>query len=483
MSDKSDTVKEVSNFEVEEQLQETSSGEREQPPRKTSWVDLLAVFTAGCAFLSDGYQQSIISPVNNALSISYDQYSTGNWKTMVSNSNLVANIIGQVFFGLFVDRIGRRQGFAITTALIIIGSIVAACAKGSTQPHLFWMLIIARGVSGTGVGGEYPCSASAAMEAADERLGKRGKLAPFIFATNVPIAFGLPLASIVFLIVAKIWGEHNTSGIYRTCFALGAVIPLSIFAFRWRMHHAEVYKKNSIKRKVPYVLGIKRYWKSFLGVSGMWFLMDFVIYPNNVFSSVVIKIVIPKASLIETAEWQLLLGCFAGFGALLGIVLLRWMSRKQLIIYGFLGYGLVSIIVGSAFEQLSNIPALFIIFYALMNFLIYGGPCNLQSIVASETFPTFMRGTFYGVAAGIGKAGAAVGTEVFTPIQTKLGNRYTFFVSGGVCVLGAIVVYFLVPDTTEYDLAEEDEKFNQYLKDNGWTGHMGEGDNKIEFNA
>lgn len=450
---------------------------------ESKWASMLAVFTAGCAFMSDGYQQGIMSTVNVALSKSYDQYGTGDWKTMVSNSNLVANIIGQIFFGLFVDRIGRRQGFALTTALIMIGSIIAACSKGSTQPRLFWMLIIARGISGTGVGGEYPCSASSAMEAADERLGSKGKLAPFILASNFPIAFGLPLASIVFLIVLSIWGEEHTSGIWRTCFAIGAVIPITIFIFRWRMHHAKVYRKNSIKTKVPYILGLKRYWKAFFGVSAMWFIMDFVIYPNNIFSSSVIKIVIPNATLKQTAEWQLLLGTFAALGALLGIVALRWLSRRTIIIGGFIGYGILSIIVGAAFKQLSDIPGLFIFFYALLNMIIYAGPANLQSVVASESFPTFIRGTLYGLSAAIGKAGAAIGTEVFTPIQVKAGNRYTFFVSGGVCFLGALAVYFFLPDTTDYDLAEEDRKFNEYLKENGWKGSMGEGEAKVEFNA
>ncbi len=32
-------------------------------------------------------------------------------------------------------------------------------------------------------------------------------------------------------------------------------------------------------------------------------------------------------------------------------------------------------------------------------------------------------GTCYGLSAAVGKAGAAIGTQVFTPIQTNLGKR------------------------------------------------------------
>lgn len=137
----------------------------ERPCKESYWKALIAVFTAGCAFMSDGYQQGIMTPINLVLKRAYPEY-TSKYSTMVSNSNLVANIIGQIFFGLFVDRIGRKQGFTITTSFIIIGSVIAACPKGSTQIAMFWMLTIARGITGFGIGGEYPTSAASAMKAA-----------------------------------------------------------------------------------------------------------------------------------------------------------------------------------------------------------------------------------------------------------------------------------------------------------------------------
>ncbi|CDK24075.1 unnamed protein product [Kuraishia capsulata CBS 1993] len=474
--------------EKEKELTELTELSNDQEDERTLdlqepyWRSVMAIVTAGCAFMSDGYQQGIMTPLNMTLAKSYSGYDS-SWKTMVSNSNLVANILGQIGFGFIVDRIGRKQGFAMTTVFIILGSILAACSKGSSQNKLFWMLLISRGVSGIGIGGEYPCSASSAMEAADERMGKHQKLIPFICATNLPISLGIPVATCVYLIVLEIWGETNTSGIWRTCFAIGAVFPMSIFIFRWRMHHAKVFRKNAIKEKVPHKLVIKRLWKPFMGVSVMWFIMDFVIYPNNIFSSSVISIVLPHAGIKKTAEWQLFLGSFAAFGSIIGMFLFKWMTRKQVIIAGFLAYGVLSIIVGAAFAQLSKIPSLFIIFYALMNLVIYAGPANLQSAVSSESFPTAVRGTLYGLSAAIGKAGAAIGTEVFTPIQTHAGKRYTFFLSGGVCFIGALAVWLWVPDTTDYDLDEEDKKFNHYLLANGWTGEMGERNDKHHMQA
>lgn len=41
---------------------------------------------------------------------------------------------------------------------------------------------------------------------------------------------------------------------------------------------------------------------------------------------------------------------------------------------------------------------------------------------------------------------------------------------------GILVTYFFVPDMSGKDLAEEDVKFMQYLRENGWEGEVGEED-------
>ena len=122
-----------------------------------------------------------------------------------------------------------------------------------------------------------------------------------------------------------------------------------------------------------------------------------------------------------------------------------------------------------------------------------------------------MRGSLYGLSAGeclglnfytlpeicfhsaLGKTGAAVGTQAFTPIQNNLGKRYvsthilshslylnafrwTFIIAAICGVTGILITYFFIPDMTDIDLADEDAEFLQYLAENGWDGHVGEDD-------
>ena len=56
--------------------------------------------------------------------------------------------------------------------------------------------------------------------------------------------------------------------------------------------------------------------------------------------------------------------------------------------------------------------------------------------------------------------------------------RWTFIIAAICGVTGILTTYFFVPDMTGIDLAEEDHKFMQYLRDNGWEGEIGEDDDE-----
>ena len=62
----------------------------------------------------------------------------------------------------------------------------------------------------------------------------------------------------------------------------------------------------------------------------------------------------------------------------------------------------------------------------------------------------------YGVAAGLGKAGAAFGTQVFTPLRDSAGPFSTFYLAGGIGIVTSAIYYFL-PEGYGVDLQREDE--------------------------
>jgi hypothetical protein len=66
---------------------------------------------------------------------------------------------------------------------------------------------------------------------------------------------------------------------------------------------------------------------------------------------------------------------------------------------------------------------LFVVLYGIFNALGEMGPRVVTFLCVAESFPTPLRGHYLGFAAAVGKAGAAIGTEDFTPIQDSFPTR------------------------------------------------------------
>jgi MFS family permease len=181
---------------------------------------------------------------------------------------------------------------------------------------------------------------------------------------------------------------------------------------------------------------------------------------------------------LKTGEWTLLLGTIALPGVLVGAYLCDRLGRKNTMMLGFSGYLVFGLIIGCSYDKITKIIPLFVIFYGLMQSFGNLGPGDMLGLISSETYATSVRGTCYGISAAIGKTGAAVGTQAFTPIQDNLGKRWTFIVAAVCGVVGILVTYFFVENLTGEDLAERDKRFRAYLVDHGWDGEMGEDDLK-----
>ena len=445
--------------------------------QRQSISDLFTIFAAGAALISDGYQNSLMTMTNVLLKTEYKKQYTSTVSTRVSNALLVGEIFGQIVVGLTCDYLGRKFAIIVTTAMIVIGGILATAANGHTINGMFWMLTVARGVVGFGTGGEYPASSTSASEAANERsLKSRGPI--FIMVTNFPLSFGGPLSVSIFLIVLSACHEKHLSTVWRVCFAIGVIFPLSVFYFRIRMLNSKLYRRGAIKHSVPYLLVLRYYWKSLIGTCGAWFLYDFVTFPNGIFSGDIISSVVKDSSIRKTAEWQLLLGSLALPGVFLGAFLCDRLGRKNTMMLGFSGYLVFGLIIGCAYDRITKIIPLFVVFYGLMLSSGNLGPGDMLGLLSSESYSTAVRGTCYGISAALGKTGAAVGTQVFTPIENNLGKRWTFIIAAICGVVGILVTYIFVENITGEDLAIRDQLFREYLVRNGWDGEMGEEDLK-----
>jgi MFS family permease len=123
---------------------------------KNKGMVILPVILSGVGLLSDGYNAQIISSASAVLAKLYPTQLTTDLKTRLSQSYFIGVIVGALFIGCLIDRIGRRAGVALATFVLLLGVVMSAISTGKTVQGMIWMLIVARGILGTGAGAEYP---------------------------------------------------------------------------------------------------------------------------------------------------------------------------------------------------------------------------------------------------------------------------------------------------------------------------------------
>ncbi|KAJ6144105.1 metabolite transport [Penicillium chermesinum] len=390
--------------------------------RQTSYLDVLV---QGVALFSDGYNIQVIGYMLTVLAKLYPKDTTGDVKTRLSNSILIGDIFGMLIFGYCIDRFGRRLGVILTTLFLVLGIIIATASHGATIRGMYWMMVIGRGVAGVGAGGEYAVCTSQALECADgsERLRKkRGMLVAV--STNAAIIAGFVASSIVSIIVVKAYNGNPSDGIWRICFGIGIILPLTIFIFRMRLFDSTQYDKHAIQRKVPYKLALKYYWKPLIGACTAWFLYDVIIYPFNLLAPTLVAGFSSNSTLLQTIGWSALINSFALPGAFIGAFLMDRIGRKQTYVLGWAMAAVFGFIIGGAMFKLQHVFPLFVVLYGLMQTCLSIGPGDCNFLVASESFPTPLRGHFLGFAAAIGKTGAAVGTSALTPVVSAFETKW-----------------------------------------------------------
>lgn len=114
-------------------------------------VTFMVIF-AGLAIGSDGFNSSVIGNLSLIFGILYPDLSTAMYSRL-SNAFIIGMIVGMLGFGYISDRLGRKSGAILTTAILVVGIAMSAGSSGKDEMGMFWMLVISRGIAGVGAGG------------------------------------------------------------------------------------------------------------------------------------------------------------------------------------------------------------------------------------------------------------------------------------------------------------------------------------------
>lgn len=417
------------------------------------------------------------------LAVLYPEALTDAIYDRLSNAFLIGMIIGMLLFGVVVDQLGRKTGAVATTAFLVVGIVLSAAASGTSPTGLFWMLIVARGVAGVGAGGEYPVSGAGAAEATDESHRYR-RHRGFLFAmlADLSSSLGYVWGGLVPLLLLLCTGgrEDRYGVVWRTSLALGLVPPLVIFWFRLRMAVSTAYRRSALRRqRVPYLLALRRYGRALAGCAASWFMYNYVSVPFGIFSSTIVSRANPDAGLVRTLGWGVVINCFYLPGPFIGGYLSDRIGRRRTMALGFGLQAALGFVLGGAMGPIQRVFPLFVVLYGVFLTLGEVGPGSTVVLTASESFPTSIRGQMMGLTSAWSKAGAAIGTQVFTSIQSAYsrdpsrGDQVAFLVGSAFAVVGALVALFVIPDVSTR-LDDDDEAWKRYLAEHGWEGDWGD---------
>jgi PHS family inorganic phosphate transporter-like MFS transporter len=416
-----------------------------------------AVVVSGGGVVTDAYDLFVISTVAVLVQSQWNLSTTQvSW---VQGTAILGAFIGAIVFGRVADLAGRKRAYGLVAAIMIVGAVASAVAPG------FWWLVVSRFVLGVGIGGDYPVSAVLMSEYANRK--DRGRLVGMVFSMQ---AVGLVVGPVVAM--ALLGGGVSHQLTWRLLLGLGAVPAAAVLYLRMKMPESPRYQaqvhgthERAITELASYSDGVigkaavrseqtarrplgdlvtdRRLLRLVVATAGSWFLFDYAYYGNTLSLPAILKAVDTTASL--TTKLALTLALFAGFavpGYLLAVARMDRIGHRRLQLVGF-GVMAAAFLALATIGPLTSVMGLFIAVFGLSYFFVEFGPNTTTFVIPSEVFPTRLRSTGHGIAAGVGKLGAFVGVFAVPRLQSAIGLRGMLGVAAGAAAIGFLLTRVL----------------------------------------
>ncbi|MCF8567259.1 MFS transporter [Alicyclobacillus tolerans] len=417
---------------------------------------LRAVLTAGLGFFTDAYDLFIIGAA--LVLIKGQWHLSGSMVGLVGSTTLIATFVGAFVFGRLADVVGRKKLYGLEAAIMGVGALLTAFS-----PNIVW-LIVFRFIMGIGIGGDYPVSAVLMSEYANVR--DRGKLVGLVFSMQ---ALGLITGPIV--AVALLASGMNDGLAWRIMLGLGALPALAVIYFRRKMPESprfqaqvlgrareaaqqlRVFSNNQVhvdesdsrtgRMTFGQFISNRRTLLTLLGTAGTWFLFDYAYYGNSISTPLIMKIIAPHASLIQSEAWSLMIFAIAAVpGYILAFSSIDKIGHKKLQLIGFTAMGLAFLGMG-VIPGITSMVVPFLVLYGVSYFFAEFGPNTTTFILSAELYPVSMRTTGHGISAGVAKIGAFIGVFLFPILTKSLGLSGTLDITFAFAVLGVLLTLVL----------------------------------------
>lgn len=423
----------------------------------------VAAYTTGGLFI-DGY---ILGMIGIALAQLGPQLGLGAvWTGLIGASALAGIFFGAPLFGWITDRVGRQTMYVADLLVFLIASVLQFFVEGPLA------LFLLRLVMGLAIGADYAIGGALLSEFLPKR--QRGRL---LACLNAVFTVGFVAAYVVGYFLQDLGPEA-----WRWMLASSAVPTAIVLAMRlgtpesprWLLSKGRVDEARRVVKEYIHpdadiddlvieqselseraergggtgygrlLSGDLRRRTAFAGL--FWFCQVVPYFAIFTFLPVILE----SLGITGRFSSEILLNLFLLAGALVGVVIMDLLPRRAFVIWSFVILAAVGAVLG-IFPG-APVPVILILF-AIFAFVI-SAAADLESVYPVEVFPTELRSSGVGLAAGISRIGAAVGTFLLPISVDRLGVGPTMLGATAVLVLGAVISVAWAPETRNVALAE-----------------------------
>lgn len=433
------------------------------PLTKTHWTIMMAT---GVGWLFDSMDVGLVSFVMPAIQKEWSLLPTQ--LGLIGSIGMVGMALGAASSGMFADKWGRRAVILFTLVLFGLATGFCGIATGLT------MLLVARFFVGAGLGGELPVASTLVSEFSPSKV--RGRMVVILESFW---AWGWIVAALVAYLLVPTYG-------WRVAFFIGAVPALYAAYLRRAIPESprflerqgryeeadaivtrleqeagvttekkEVTKFTERGRLTLAELWSSGYWRRTLTTWVLWLGINFGYY--GFVTWIPTLLVSAKGFMVIRSLGFVLIMSFAQLpGYFSAAYLIEKIGRKAVLIIYLAGTALSAYFFGQSNSQGQiMVWGCFLYFFSL-------GAWGCVYAYTPENFPTRVRGTGVGWAAGVGRLGAIAAPYVVGAMYQAYGKTtgYTsvFVMLTVVFAVTAVVVWIFGVETLGKSLDEITEK-------------------------
>ncbi|GAA5167691.1 MFS transporter [Ornithinimicrobium tianjinense] len=404
---------------------------------------------AGAGWALDAMDVGLISFVGLAIATQWDL--TRTEQSWLLSIGFVGMALGATVGGMLADRYGRRTVFALTLLIYGLATGASALATGLA------MLLVLRFLVGLGLGAELPVASTLVSELSPTRI--RGRMVVILESFW---AVGWILAALIGFFVVPTSADG-----WRWAFALGIVPALYAVVVRLGLPESPLFlerrgrvdEAEAVVRRFEVSAGVDavesrplppapartpgELWSTAyrvrtLGIWLVWFFVNFSYYGAFIWLPSLLHA--QGFDLVRSFGYTLVITLAQLPGYAVAAVLVEVWGRRATLATFLVGSGVAAVLFGMAGEVWQIIAA-----GCALSFFNLGAWGALYA-VTPEIYPTTLRASGAGAAAGFGRIASIAAPLLVPVILGAWGNAALFVVFGAAFGVGAAAAWLLLPE-------------------------------------